>query len=217
MKLRDYARKMGVRYETAWRWFKQGHLAGQQLPSGTIVIFAPEKIGATQQPVSVAVYARVSAAENRSDLERQADRLIAYSSAKGYQLAQVVKAVGSGVNDSRPRFLRLLADPSIGVIVVEHQDRATRFGFRYLETLLEQQGRRIEVVNLAEDGREDLVSDLVSDLVAIVYLFSARLYGQRRAKRNTEVIIKELTEGEEMNATGGTASHRSPRPPLGGD
>jgi len=213
VKLRDYARKMGVRYETAWRWFKQGHLAGQQLPSGTIVILAPGEIGATQQPVSVAVYARVSAAENRPDLERQADRLIAYSSAKGYQLAQVVKEVGSGVNDSRPRFLRLLADPSIGVIVVEHQDRATRFGFRYLETLLEQQGRRIEVVNRAEDGREDLLSDLV----AIVYSFSARLYGQRRAKRHTEVIIKELTEGEEMNATGGTASHRSPRPPLGGD
>lgn len=213
MKLRDYARKMGVRYETAWRWFKQGHLAGQQLPSGTIVILAPEEIGATQQPVSVAVYARVSAAENRPDLERQADRLIAYSSAKGYQLAQVVKEVGSGVNDSRPRFLRLLADPSIGVIVVEHQDRATRFGFRYLETLLEQQGRRIEVVNRAEDGREDLLSDLV----AIVYSFSARLYGQRRAKRHTEVIIKELTEGEELNAPGGTASHRSPRPPLGGD
>ncbi len=213
MKLRDYARKMGVRYETAWRWFKQGHLAGQQLPSGTIVIFAPEEIGATQQPVSIAVYARVAAAENRPDLERQADRLIAYSSAKGYQLAQVVKEVGSGVNDSRPRFLRLLADPSIGVIVVEHKDRATRFGFRYLETLLEQQGRRIEVVNRVEDGREDLVSDLV----AIVYSFSARLYGQRRAKRKTEAIIKELTEGEEMNATGGTASHRSPRPPLGGD
>jgi putative resolvase len=77
MKLRDYARKMGVRYETAWRWFKQGHLAGQQLPSGTIVIFAPEEIGATQQPVSVAVYARVATAENRPDLERQADRLIA--------------------------------------------------------------------------------------------------------------------------------------------
>lgn len=83
MKLRDYAREMGVRYETAWRWFKQGHRAGQQLPSGTIVIFAPEEIGATQQPVSVAIYARVSAAEDHPDRERQVDRLIAYSSAKG--------------------------------------------------------------------------------------------------------------------------------------
>jgi putative transposase len=39
--LREYDRKMGVRYETAWRWFRQGDLPGQQLPSGTIVVFLP--------------------------------------------------------------------------------------------------------------------------------------------------------------------------------
>ena len=58
-------------------------------------------------------------------------------------------------------------------------------------------------MNLAEDGREDLVTDLV----AIVYSFSARLYGQRRAKRKTEALIKELTESEDGDAAGGTASH----------
>jgi putative resolvase len=68
------------------------------------------------------------------------------------------------------------------VIVVEHKDRATRFGFGYLETLLAQQGRHLEVVNLAEDGREVLVT--------IVYSCSARLYGQRRAKHKTELLSK---------------------------
>jgi predicted site-specific integrase-resolvase len=52
----------------------------------------------------------------------------------------VVKEIGSGVNDSRPKFLKLLIDPAITVIVVEHKVRATRFGFRYLDTLLELQG-----------------------------------------------------------------------------
>jgi putative resolvase len=56
--------------------------------------------------------------------------------------------------------------------------RSIRFGFRYLDVLLELQGRTIEVVNLAADGREDLLDDLV----AIVYSFCARLYGQRRAE-----------------------------------
>ena len=203
MKLSAYARKMGVRYETAWRWFKQGHVPGEQLPSGTIVVFESAERKEVAEPEGVAIYARVSAAENRPDLDRQAERLIAYSSAKGYQITQVVKEVGSGVNASRPRFLKLLADPTLRVIVVEHKDRATRFGFRYLETLLSQQGRHLEVVNLAEDGREDLVTDLV----AIVYSFSARLSGQRRAKRKTEALIKELTESEDGDAAGGTASH----------
>lgn len=108
----------------------------------------------------VAIYARVSAAENRPNLESQADQIARYCAATGYQVHAVVKEVGSGVNDSRPKFLKLLADPAITVIVVEHKDRATRFGFHYLETLLKLQGRGIEVMNLAENDKADLVTDL---------------------------------------------------------
>jgi len=82
-------------------------------------------------------------------------------------------------------------------IVVEHQDRATRFGFGYLETLLAQQGRVIEVVNLAEDEQQDLLEDLG----AVVYSFCARLYGQRRGKRKTERITAEL-QREDDDAAG---------------
>jgi putative resolvase len=195
MKLSDYAKKVGVRYETAWRWFKAGTIRGHQLPTSTIIITEDEPTAST--PTRVAIYARVSAAENKPNLNAQADRLVGYCAAKGYQVHTVVKEVGSGVNDSRPKFLKLLADPTITHIIVEHKDRATRFGFRYIETLLTQQGRTIEVVNQAENGKEDLLTDLV----AIVSSFAARLYGQRRAKRKTEAIVKELTEGEH-DATG---------------
>jgi hypothetical protein len=73
------------------------------------------------------------------------------------------------------------------------------------KTFLDDQTRRIEVVNLAENGREDLMSDLVS----IVCSISARLYGQRRAKRKTEKVMEELTKDESegsLDATGGTTS-----------
>jgi predicted site-specific integrase-resolvase len=101
-----------------------------------------------------------------------------------------VKEIGSGVNDNRPKFLALLADPSIGRIVIEHQDRGTRFGFRSIETLLKTSGREIEVVNQAEHSTEDLLADLTS----IVYSFCARLYGQRRAKRTTAKIVQALEQ-----------------------
>ena len=183
MKLSDYARKVGVTYKTAYRWYQAGRIDGYQIDTGTMII-------EDQRPVEekVAVYARVSSRENRDNLTAQAERLVAYCTAKGYQITQVVKEVGSGVNDGRAKFLALLGDPSITRIVVEHKDRATRFGFRYLETLLEQQGRSIEVVNLANDAHEELLSDLT----AIIYSFCARLYGQRRAKRKTERITAEL-------------------------
>jgi predicted site-specific integrase-resolvase len=100
-------------------------------------------------------------------------------------VAQVVTEVGSGVHDGRPKVLRLLADQSIGVMVVEHQDRLTRFGLRCLDTLLTTHGRAVEVVNQAENGTEDLLADLA----AIVSSFYARLYGQRQAQRTTEAIV----------------------------
>lgn len=90
----------------------------------------------------------------------------------------------------------MLADSSITLVVVEHKDRLTRFGFNDIQTLLERQGRRVEVVNLAEDGREDLLEDLV----AVVYSFCARLYGQRRAKRKTERVTEALRCDDDNDA-----------------
>ena len=192
MKLSDYAKQHGVRYETAWRWFRDGKIKGRRVGKHTILIDEdmPEQSLSQEK---VAVYARVSSAENKSNLDSQAERLSAYCAAKGYQIAKVVKEIGSGVNDSRPKLLAMLADQSINLIVVEHKDRLTRFGFRYIETLLKGQGRSIEVVNGAENGTEDLLADLVS----IIYSFCARLCGQRRAKRKTEKIVAELEKGDE--------------------
>ncbi len=186
MKLIDYAHKMGISYKTAWRWFKAGKIQGKQMDTGTILITEDEPLQTL--PWKVAIYTRVSSAENTSQLDSQAERLVAYCTPRGYQVAKVVKEVGSGINDARPKFLALLADQRIGLIVVEQQERATRFGFRYLETLLKTQGRAIEVVNHAENSTEDLLADLTS----IIYAFCARLYGQRRAKRKTERIVQEL-------------------------
>jgi predicted site-specific integrase-resolvase len=201
MKLSDYAKQMGVRYETAWRWYRDGKIQGRRIGPHTIIITEGQEEPQSATSQHVAIYARVSSAENMSNLDSQAERLVAYCAARGYQVAKVVKEVGSGINDARPKLLALLADQGIGMIVVEHKDRLTRFGFRYLDTLLKNQGRAIEVVNQAENGTEDLLADLT----AIVYSFCARLYGQRRAKRKTEVIVRELEAEEregEADATG---------------
>jgi len=149
----------------------------------------------------VAISTRVSSAENTSNLDSQAERLVAYCAVRGYHVSKVVKEIGSGVNDNRPTFLALLADPSVGRMVIEHKDRGTRFGFRSIETLLRTSGREIEVVNQAENSTEDLVADLTS----IVYSFCARRYGQRRATRKTEQIVQEV---EADHAPGGKAPHQ---------
>jgi putative resolvase len=187
--------QQGISYSTALRWWHQGVILGYQAPSGTIIVEAEGKPAASEE--RVAIYARVSETSHRENLERQAERLTQYCTIRGYRVVKVVKEVGSGVNDSRPKLLSLLRDPLITRVVVEQKDRLTRFGFRYIETLLEIQGRTIEVVNPAENSKEDLLHDVAS----IVYSICARLYGQRRAKRKTERLVEELQAKEDDHAT----------------
>lgn len=45
-----------------------------------------------------------------------------YAASRGYHVTKTVSELASGLNESRPKFLKLLTDASIGVIVVEHRD-----------------------------------------------------------------------------------------------
>ena len=187
MKLSAYAKQQGISYQTAWRMWQRGELPAHQLPSGTVIVEVPPTPPAIR-PQKVAVYARVSSAENRKNLEGQAERVAAFCAAKGWQVAKVVKECGSGINDQRPQFLALLADTSISHLVIEHQDRCSRFGVAYIQTLLKTQGRELVILNEAEEGQDDLMQDFV----AIITSFCARLYGRRRASRKKTQLLAAL-------------------------
>jgi putative resolvase len=188
MKLSEYARRNNITYRTAQNHWYKGLLNGEQLATGTIVIFDKEPVKKTN--LQVATYSRVSSKQNKDNLDKQQSRLIDYANAKGYKTKYNIKEIGSGLNDSRPLLLKLLNDKDIDIILVEHEDRLTRFGFKYIETLMEMQDRKIEVINNLDDDKDDLIQDFIS----IITSFCARIYGQRRCKRNTEKLIKELND-----------------------
>jgi putative resolvase len=194
MKLSQYAKQQGISYSTALRWWHQGAIRGYQAPSGTIIVETQSK--QAEPDAQVAIYARVSSAGQKEDLERQAERLTQYCTMRGYRVVKLVKEIGSGVDDNRPKFWSLLRDPLITRVVVEHKDRLTRFGFRYIETLLEMQGRTIEVVNPAENNQEDLLHDVAT----LVHSICARLYGKGLAKRKTELLVEQLQAKEDDHA-----------------
>lgn len=108
-----------------------------------------------------------------------------YCSAKGWTVNEIVKECASGLNDSRPKLLKILNDNRVTRIVVEHKDRLTRFGFEYIKTLFHGD---IVVINEAVTDEEDLMQDFIS----IITSFCARIYGKRRSKRNTEKILESL-------------------------
>jgi putative resolvase len=192
MRLSAYAKQMGVSYKTAFRWWKAGKLDAYQLDTGTVIVREPIT---SEAPTNVALYARVSSADQKEDLERQKQRLKDYAASRGYQVTKTVSELASGLNDSRPKFLKLLTDASIGVIVVEHRDRATRFGLTYIEQLMQMQGRRLEVI-----FPSDTDHDLVDDFIAVITSMASRIYGRRASKRRAEKIKQcvesAMKEGE---------------------
>ena len=190
MKLADYAKHLGVSYKTAWRWWKSGKLphSASQTETGMVIVDFSPSATENKHVNKAAIYARVSSSENRSNLEGQTERLVQYATVKGYTTVRVVKEVGSGLNDSRKKLESLLEAADYDILIVEHKDRLARFGTHYLDILLKRCGVRLEIVNLADNGRDELMQDLI----AIITYFAARLYGQRRAKRKTEKIIQQL-------------------------
>jgi putative resolvase len=181
MKLSTYAKQTGVSYKTAWRWYKAGTLDAYKTETGTVIV----RDKADVKPITgrIALYARVSSIGQKEDIDRQMQRLKDYAAAKGYQVSKEVVEIASGLNDKRPKLEKLLADISIGTIVVENRDRLTRFGAHYIETLLEVQGRHLEMIFQSETGDE-----LVDDFVSVITSMAARIYGRRQSKRRAEKI-----------------------------
>jgi len=179
VKLSGWAGINGVSRQSATGWFHVGVLpvAAHQLATGTILVGQPAPVA-----VGVAVYACVSSADQRGDLDRQVVRLVEHVTTMDVAPTRVVSVVGSGLNGHRTKFLRLFRDAEVGAIVVEHRGCLARFGVEYLEAALAARGRRLIVVEGAE-----VTDDLVRDMVEVLSSFCARLYVRRSAKRRAEV------------------------------
>ena len=186
MKLSHWAKEKGIGYRAAWLMFCHGQIVGAyKLPTGTIIV--PTESNKNKQEY-VVTYARVSSSENKDNLESQSKRLIDYCNANGWKTDENLKEIGSGLNDKRPKLLKILKEGKATKFVVEHKDRLSRFGSSYIEMACKHFSCSVIYINNIQDEKEDLVQDFVN----IITSFCARIYGQRRSKRKTEKLIKEL-------------------------
>ncbi len=187
MKLSDWARKHGIDYKTAYRLYRSGNLPRptEQLATGTILVHEIPTI--TNNAV---LYARVSSTSQKEDLIRQLQRLRDYAASNGLTIIKEVTEIGSGMNGKRKKMLDILKDPSASIIIVEHKDRLTRFGFEYISHALESCGREIRVINQTE-----CVNDLVQDMIDVLTSFCARLYGQRSARNRAKRALEAAKKG----------------------
>lgn len=190
MKLKEWAARQGVHYQTAYRWYREGMLPVPARRVGRLILVDVEGAGSVGDGGDDAVvYARVSSTDQLEDLDRQVRRVTEWAVARGLRVSGVVTEVGSALNGRRRKFLRLLSDSSVPTIVVEHRDRFARFGAEYVEAALAASGRRLVVVD-----PEEVDDDLVRDVTEVLTSLCARLYGRRSAANRVRRAVAQIQE-----------------------
>ena len=178
MNLTEWAHAQGIHVQTAYRWYREGTLPVPVQKVGRLILVSPETATeAARKTEGAGLYARVSSHDLKSGLGVQVARLSAWAAEAGLPVVRVEAEVGSGMNGSRAKVRRLLSDPAVTVVVVEHRDRLGRVNTELVEAALSAHSRRLMVL----DGSE-VTDDLVRDMVEVLTSFCARLYGRRSAR-----------------------------------
>ncbi|MGH3632924.1 IS607 family transposase [Mycobacterium sp.] len=194
MNLAAWAERNGVARVTAYRWFRAGPLPVPAQRVGRLIL-VDEPTAKAGVCGRTAVYARVSSADQKADLDRQVARVTAWATTRQIPVDKVVTEVGSALKGHRRKFLALLRDRFVGRIVVEHRDRFCRFGSEYVQAALAAQGRDLVGVDSSE-----VDDDLVRDMTEILTSMGARLYGKGAAANRAKRAVAAMADAGEREA-----------------
>lgn len=96
------------------------------------------------------------------------------------------------------RLLKLMCEDKVGEFAITYEDRLTRFGPEYVETLFACFDVTLTVLEPGEEKTPE--QELTDDLLALIASFSGRFYEMRSHKQ------KELLLGAGFGCRGGTLS-----------
>ncbi|MEM3832323.1 MAG: IS607 family transposase [Thermoprotei archaeon] len=189
--MKEASRILGVSVRRLQIWDKQGLIRCMRTPGGRRRVPEGEikRILDLGEERIIVGYARVSSSTQKDDLERQKQLISSYAKEKGYGEIQVLTDIGSGLNEGRKNFLKLLnmvSERKISKLIIAYEDRLTRFGIETLKKMFTVFGTEIEVINHEEKTPHE---ELVEDLITIVAHFAGKLYGMRSHK------YREVVEG----------------------
>ena len=151
----------------------------------------------------IVIYARVSTRNQKMIYKKPSNFLRQFCMLKGIIVDQCIEDYGSGLNYNRKKWNQLLdevMEQKIKTIIVTHKDRFVRFGYDWFEKFCMKFNTTIVVVNNEELSPQE---ELVQDIVSILHVFSCRLYGLRKYKKQIEgdeEIAKELQNGNKSDS-----------------
>lgn len=176
------AARLGVSTKTLERWLEAGKIEGIFTQGGqrryNIDSVIPVRGSNPTDTRPIILYARVSSRAQKPDLAAQIEFL-----ESRYPDTEIITDIGSGLNFKRKGLQALLErvlSNNCRTIVVAHKDRLCRFGFDLIAWICHRQQTEILVLNQVNVSPE---REMVEDILAIIHVFSCRLYGLRKYKK----------------------------------
>ena len=199
IRLNEMAKRLNVSVKTLQRWDREGILVAKRTPTDRRYYTEGqylEYIGSsTKSKRKTIAYARVSNANQKDDLRNQITFIRNYVNAKGEILDDVIEDIGSGLNYNRKHWNDLLLNQipkgEIEKIYITYKDRFVRFGFDWFERFCNHYNCEIVVINNPDTSPQ---KELVDDLISIIHVFSCRIYGLRKYKKDIS-LDESLQDG----------------------
>lgn len=192
IRLNDMAKRLGVSVKTLQRWDREGILVAKRNPNNRRYYTEDqylEYIGSScKKDKKIIAYVRVSNNNQKDDLQNQITFIRNYVNAKGEILDDVIQDIGSGLNYNRKHWNDLLFNQiskgEIGKIYITYKDRFVRFGFDWFERYCNHHNCEIVIINNPDTSPQQ---ELIDDLISIIHVFSCRIYGLRKYKKDISV------------------------------
>lgn len=189
IRLNEMAKRLNVSVKTLQRWDREGILVAKRTPTDRRYYTEDqylEYIGSsTKSKRKTIAYVRVSSANQKDDLRNQITFIRNYVNAKGEILDDVIEDIGSGLNYNRKHWNDLLLNQipkgEIEKIYITYKDRFVRFGFDWFERFCNHYNCEIVIINNPDTSPQ---KELVDDLISIIHVFSRRIYGLRKYKKD---------------------------------
>jgi predicted site-specific integrase-resolvase len=202
MKAKEALKITGIRRETLSRLVKKGKVRVVKTPSGWYDYNESDVLkyaGKKREQWNI-IYARVSTAKQKTDLNNQIEKLETYCSANGIIINKSFKDIASGISfDKRKEFFELLdfiLDYKVANVFITYKDRLSRVGFGLFKHLFEKFGCKIIVLN--ESGNEKLDSEeIFEEIISLIHCFSMKHYSKRKIKK----ILNEKDNQDQIEAS----------------
>ena len=140
------------------------------------------------------LYARVSTAKQKKDLENQVQLLKNFCFQNGYIIHGIYQDIASGISfDKRKQFFDMLDEILSGRVkrvIITYKDRLSRVGFELFTHLFNRYG--CEIIVMSEIGSEKLDrEEILEEIISLLHCYSMKLYSNRKAEKMKEILEED--------------------------